>query len=39
MTQYYIGSPELNSEPITEVNKCDTQLGICSGPAKGFDYC
>ena len=31
--EYYIGSPELNSEPNTEEDKCETQLGIYKGTA------
>ena len=37
--QYYIGLPDLNSEPNIEiflgsrVDKCETQLGICRGTA------
>ena len=29
--EHYIGLPDLNSEPNTEVDKCETQLGICKG--------
>ena len=29
--EYYIGLPDLNSEPNTEVDKSETQLGICRG--------
>ena len=30
---YYIALPDLNSEPNTEVDKCETQLGIFRGTA------
>ena len=29
--EYYIGLRGLSSEPNTEVDKCETQLGICRG--------
>ena len=37
--KYYIGPPDLNSEPNTEVDERETQLGLCRGTAICFDYC
>ena len=37
--KYYIGPPDLNSEPNTEVDERETQLGLCRGTAMCFDYC
>ena len=37
--EYYIGPPDFNSEPKTEVDKCETQLGIGRGTAICFDDC
>ena len=37
-TKYYISPPDLNSEPNTEVDKCEPRLGTCMGTAICFDY-
>ena len=37
--EYYVGLPDLNSVPNTEVDKCEIQLGICRNTAICSDYC